>query len=77
MTTRHEAIERALATATEAMHAKGKVQPMIIAHAANALMAFPLAGMMDSPATEDAAAKLIGAKMREHAAHVYVFMFEA
>jgi hypothetical protein len=46
MTTRHEAIERALATATEAMHAKGKVQPMIIAHAANALMAFPLAGMI-------------------------------
>ena len=32
-TTRHDAIKRALASATETMHAKGEVQPMIIAHA--------------------------------------------
>jgi hypothetical protein len=49
MTTRHDAIKRALDTATETMHAKGEVQPMIIAHTANALMAFPLAGMMIPP----------------------------
>jgi hypothetical protein len=65
MTTRHDAIKRALATATEAMHDKGEVQPMIIAHTDQALMAFPLGGMMDSATTKDAAVKLISAKMRK------------
>jgi hypothetical protein len=48
MTTRQAAIDNARHAATEMMHAKGEVEPMIIAHTANALMAFPLAGMMDS-----------------------------
>jgi hypothetical protein len=48
-TSRHDALKRALASAAETIHAKGEVQPMIIAHTANALMAFPLAGMMIPP----------------------------
>jgi hypothetical protein len=77
MTTRQEAVDRARQIATEAMHAKGEGEPMIIAHTADALMAFPLAGMMDSPTTKDIAAEMIGVKMREHDAQVYVFMSEA
>ncbi len=42
MTTRQSAIDNARHVAAEAMHAKGAVEPMIIAHTANALMAFPL-----------------------------------
>jgi hypothetical protein len=47
------------------MHAKGEVQPMIIAYTANALMAFLLAGMMDSSTTKNITAGMIGTEMRK------------
>jgi hypothetical protein len=64
MTTRHDAIERALATASETMHAKGEVQPMIIAHTTNTLMAFP-GRHDDSSTTKDITAGMIEAEMRK------------
>ena len=64
-TSRHDAIKRALASATETMHAKGEVQPMIIAHTAHALMAFPLSRMMHSRHHQGITAGMIGAEMRK------------
>jgi hypothetical protein len=37
---RHDALRNALTTATETMHAKGEVQPMIIGHAGNGVHAW-------------------------------------
>jgi hypothetical protein len=42
MTTRHDAIQRALAAATETMQAKGEVEPMIIVHAGDTFFAVTL-----------------------------------
>jgi hypothetical protein len=57
------------------MHAKGEVQPMIIAHTGDTL--FALGDMMRSDQTKDIAAGMIGAEMRKRNASVYVFMSEA
>jgi hypothetical protein len=65
MTTRHDAIQRALATATETMHAKGEVQPMIIGQAPGRLLAFPLGDWMETGVGKDIAAGMIGAEMRK------------
>jgi hypothetical protein len=70
-------IDAARSMAAEAMRAKGEVEPMIIAHTGQGLVAYHLAGMMDSPTTKDIAAKMIDVKMHEHDAQVYVFMSEA
>jgi hypothetical protein len=59
------------------MHAKGEVQPMIIAHTGDTLFAVHLGDMMRSSQTKDIAAGMIGAEMRKRNASVYVFMSEA
>ena len=59
------------------MHAKGEVQPMIIAHTGDTLFAVHLGDMMRSSQTKDIAAGMIGAEMRQRNASVYVFMSEA
>ena len=74
-TTRHDAIKRALASATETMDAKGEVQPMIIAHTGDTIFAITLGDMMRSSPTKDIAAGMAGAEMRKRNASVYVFMF--
>jgi hypothetical protein len=58
------------------MHAKGEVQPMIIAHAGHTLFAVTLGDMMHSSQTKDIAAGMIGAEMHTCNASVYVFMSE-
>jgi|tagenome__1003787_1003787.scaffolds.fasta_scaffold18650330_2 hypothetical protein len=50
---RQDALRNALATATEAMHAKGEVQPMIIGHAGNRVHAWVLGNMMNSAQAKD------------------------
>lgn len=77
MTTRQEAIDNARHVATEAMQAEGEVQPIIIAHTKDALVAFPMADAMSSGLLKDIAAKRIGAEMRRRGVDLYVFMTEA
>ena len=76
-TGRQVAIERALASATEAMHAKRQVQPRVIAHAGDKLLAFHLGDAMESPVKKDLAAEMMGSEMRKRGVQLYVFMSEA
>jgi hypothetical protein len=50
---RHDALTNALRTATETMHAKGEVQPMIIGHAGDRVHAWVLGDMMHSAQAKD------------------------
>lgn len=77
MTTRQAAIDNARRVAAEAMNAKGEVQPMIIAHAGDALVAYPMADAMESVVLKDIASRRIGADMRRRGVTLYVFMSEA
>jgi hypothetical protein len=76
-TGRQVAIERALASATEAMHAKRQVQPRVIAHAGDKLLAFHLGDAMERPVKKDLAAEMMGSEMRKRGVQLYVFMSEA
>jgi hypothetical protein len=77
MTIRQAAIDNARRVAAEAMQAKGEVQPMIIAHAGGALVAYPLGEAMESVVLKDIAARRIGADMRRRGVTLYVFVSEA
>jgi hypothetical protein len=76
MITRQEALASALRTATENMHARGEVQPMILSHAGDTLYVFDLGSMINSPVTKDIAADVIGSRMRSLGVTLYVVMAE-
>lgn len=77
MTTRQEAIDAARQSAAGAMRVNGAVEPMIIGHAKDRIVAYTLSDWMGSDLTKDIAMLAIRAELRKQQAELYVVMTEA